>query len=201
MAGVADNFPVTARLGAIARVAIAGLLTASCASTGGTPRPFPTPGERPPTDAERPDLAEIPAPGEDRAADPDSPPGPVDGFLVAGMALQFRGTPYRYGGASPDAGFDCSGLVQYVFGQYGVAVPRDVSAQYRFGSRIGIDAVRPGDLLFFAIEGRDASHVAIAISSRQFVHAPNSNGVVRVEALNSNYWEPRYLGARRVLGD
>lgn len=124
---------------------------------------------------------------------------PLDGFLVAGRALAYRGTPYRFGGTDPETGFDCSGLVQYVFGQYGISVPREVQAQYRVGAKIGPAEVRPGDLLFFATEGHDASHVAIAISALQFVHAPNSTGVVRVEALNADYWNSRYLGARRIV--
>jgi cell wall-associated NlpC family hydrolase len=169
----------------IPAIVLAAVWAAACASTGGVPRPFPTPGPRPPAAAP---PAPSPAAG-----------GPVDGFVVAGTALQYRGTPYRFGGADPAAGFDCSGLVQYVYAQHGVAVPRDVQEQYHTGSRVRPQDVQPGDLLFFATEGRDASHVAIAISSRQFVHAPSSNGVVRVEALNAGYWSARYLGARRLL--
>lgn len=184
------------RLRAVLLAALVGGLAAGCASTGGTPRPFPTPGA-------------------DRAAGEPSPPGPaapglesrgpapLDGFVIAGAALRFRGTPYQYGGSDPDSGFDCSGLVQYVYGQYGIHVPRDVASQYHAGTRIARNEVRPGDLFFFETEGqgRGASHVAIAISAQQFVHAPSSDGVVRVEALDSSYWAPRYLGARRLLSD
>jgi cell wall-associated NlpC family hydrolase len=123
----------------------------------------------------------------------------VDGFSVAGAALQFRGTPYRLGGTEPEGGFDCSGLVHYVYARYGIAVPRDVRSQYEVGTRIVEEDIQPGDLLFFETEGSGASHVAIAISSRQFVHAPNSRGVVRVEMLTSDYWSSRYLGARRII--
>lgn len=112
--------------------------------------------------------------------------------------MQFLGTPYRLGGTDPVEGFDCSGLVQYVYAYYGIAVPRDVRSQYLAGLK-EVDEILPGDLLFFATEQRDASHVALAINSRQFVHAPNSRGVVRVENLSSGYWNKRYLGARRVL--
>jgi cell wall-associated NlpC family hydrolase len=103
------------------------------------------------------------------------------------------------GGTEPEGGFDCSGLVHYVFAQYGVAVPRDVRSQYQVGWKIRDDDIQPGDLLFFETEGSGASHVAIAISSRQFVHAPNSRGVVRVEMLTSDYWSSRYLGGRRII--
>jgi cell wall-associated NlpC family hydrolase len=123
----------------------------------------------------------------------------VDGYSVAGAALQFRGTPYRSGGTEPEGGFDCSGLVHYIFARYGIAVPRDVRSQYQVGSRIDNADIQPGDLLFFETEGGGASHVAIAISSHQFVHAPNSRGVVRVEMLTSDYWSSRYLGARRII--
>ena len=113
--------------------------------------------------------------------------------------MGFRGVPYRLGGADP-SGFDCSGLVQYVFAQYGMSVPRVVEEQYEVGDRIRPRDVKPGDLLFFNTKnrGRGASHVAIAIGNDSFVHAPNSTGVVRIEALSSSYWGPRYIGARRM---
>jgi len=113
--------------------------------------------------------------------------------------MGFRGVPYRLGGADP-AGFDCSGLVQYVFAQYGVAVPRVVEQQYEIGDKIRPSEIKPGDLIFFNTKkkGDDASHVAIAISKDSFVHAPNSSGVVRIETLASTYWGSRYLGARRI---
>ena len=113
--------------------------------------------------------------------------------------MGFRGVPYRLGGADP-AGFDCSGLVQYVFAQYGVAVPRVVEQQWEIGDKIRPSEITPGDLIFFNTtrRGDDASHVAIAISKDSFVHAPNSSGVVRIETLGSAYWGSRYLGARRI---
>jgi cell wall-associated NlpC family hydrolase len=116
---------------------------------------------------------------------------------VAEFALAFRGVPYRSGGADP-AGFDCSGLVQYVFAQYGIIVPRVVEEQWQVGDKIKSSQIKPGDLLFFSSKGPGASHVAIALDSERFVHAPNSTGVVRVEALSSSYWGSHYLGARRI---
>jgi cell wall-associated NlpC family hydrolase len=120
-----------------------------------------------------------------------------DGRAVAEFALAFRGVPYRFGGADP-AGFDCSGLVQYVFAQYGINVPRIVEQQWQVGDKIKLDDVKAGDLLFFSTKGPGASHVAIALDSGRFVHAPNSTGVVRVEALSSSYWGSRFVGARRI---
>lgn len=158
------------------------VLATGCASTGAVPHPFPTPSP--------------PAPDS-----PQSVPDlrfPLDGYLIAGAALQLRGTPYRLGGADPRNGFDCSGLVQYVYSQHGIAVPRDVRSQYLATQKIDDDDIQPGDLLFFATEGPQVSHVAIAISSDQFVHAPTTNGVIRVEMRKSDYWSPKYLGARRV---
>ena len=122
-----------------------------------------------------------------------------DGRKVAEFALGFRGVPYRLGGTDPE-GFDCSGLVQYVFAQYGIDVPRIVEQQYEIGDKIKPAQIKPGDLLFFNTKrrGDDASHVAIAIGGDGFVHAPNSTGVVRVETLSSDYWGSRYMGARRI---
>ena len=113
--------------------------------------------------------------------------------------MGFRGVPYRLGGADP-AGFDCSGLVQYVFAQYGLAVPRVVEQQYEIGDKVRPSDIKPGDLIFFHTNrgSDDASHVAIAIGGDNFVHAPNSTGVVRIETLGSAYWGSRYVGARRI---
>lgn len=113
--------------------------------------------------------------------------------------MGLRGVPYRLGGADP-TGFDCSGLVQYVFAQYGIAMPRVVDQQWEIGDKVKPSKIEPGDLIFFDTErwGRGASHVGIAIGPDSFVHAPNSNGVVRVETLGANYWGARYVGARRV---
>lgn len=186
-------------------VVLAGAYGAGCASSGAIPRPFPTPSPKTAQPASPPAAAtatDSETTAFEESSDAAGIPVPlrIDGFLVAGRALQFRGAPYRLGGADPQDGFDCSGLVQYVYREYGMAVPRDVRSQWHAGHKIKDDEIEPGDLLFFATEGHDASHVAIAISSRQFVHAPNTNGVVRVEMLTSEYWGSRYLGARRFIG-
>jgi cell wall-associated NlpC family hydrolase len=151
--------------------------TAACASTGATPRPFPTPGGAP--------AARAPAP---RGGAPDT-------YALTGTALALRGVPYRNGGTDP-AGFDCSGFVWYVFGQHGLALPRTVPEQFRAG-RPATGALQPGDLVFFSTVAAGPSHVGIALGSDEFVHAPSSTGVVRVERLTSPYWSSRYLGARR----
>jgi cell wall-associated NlpC family hydrolase len=112
--------------------------------------------------------------------------------------LTFRGTPYRNGGSDP-TGFDCSGFVQWVYAQHGTRLPREVRDQYRAGEEIDADEVQPGDLVFFETVAKGASHVGIAIGAGEFVHAPSSRGVVRVENYTGGYWARRWVGARRVL--
>jgi peptidoglycan DL-endopeptidase CwlO len=124
--------------------------------------------------------------------DPSSSPSPV-----VATALAFQGVPYRNGGADP-AGFDCSGLVAYVFAQHGLTLPRTAAEQFNLGVQIDPTGLLAGDLVFFSTIAPGPSHVGIVVSSTQFVHAPSSNGVVRVEYLTSAYWSSRYIGARRV---
>lgn len=112
-------------------------------------------------------------------------------------ALALRGTPYRNRGADP-TGFDCSGFVQYVFGRSGLALPREVREQFEIGTPVKRNEIRPGDLVFFTTIAPGASHVGLAIDDQQFVHAPSSKGVVRVERMDLPYWSGRFLGARRI---
>jgi cell wall-associated NlpC family hydrolase len=140
------------------------------------------------------------APGSGAAARRDAPGAAnadLDAYALTGTALALRGSPYRNGGSDP-SGFDCSGFTQYVFAQHGVALPRDVRAQYRVGKSVKPDDLAAGDIVFFTTTEPGPSHVAIAIGGDEFVHAPSSTGVVRVEHLSSTYWSPRFLGARRV---
>jgi cell wall-associated NlpC family hydrolase len=113
-------------------------------------------------------------------------------------AMDFLGVPYRNGGSDP-SGFDCSGLVQWVFARHGTMLPRETKDQYRVGRGVDLRDVQPGDLIFFETVSRGASHVGIVIGEGRFIHAPNSNGVVRVEPYTANYWIRRYVGARRVI--
>jgi peptidoglycan DL-endopeptidase CwlO len=167
-------------------VAIA-VATSACASTGAVPRPFPVPGGMV--------VAPSPASGPAIASRPSGTG--VDGYALVGTALSLRGAPYRNGGSDP-SGFDCSGFTQYVFAQYGVALPREVREQFRQGTPVEARDLAPGDLVFFATTDPSVSHVAIVVGGDQFVHAPSSTGVVRVERLSSSYWSPRYLGAKRI---
>jgi cell wall-associated NlpC family hydrolase len=136
----------------------------------------------------------VPEPSPSPAAEPSS----QDGYALAGTALSFRGLHYRSGGSSPASGFDCSGLVWYVFAQHGLQVPRTVAEQYRVGSNVESRDLRAGDLVFFNTTGSGASHVGILIGGDEFVHAPNAAGEVRVERLGATYWADRFVGARRI---
>jgi cell wall-associated NlpC family hydrolase len=157
-------------------------LSGACAARGGEPVPRPFPG------ASLPPSAAEPAPG---------PTAPGTAPALVSTALRFRGVPYRNGGSDP-SGFDCSGFIQYVFGQLGTLLPREVREQYQVGRAVDLDDVEAGDLLFFQTVGRGASHVGLVIGGGEFVHAPSSRGVVRVERYDADYWARRFIGARRV---
>ena len=178
------------------------VLATGCATTGAVPRPFPGAHPAPATPAPGAPPDGVPAPGASTipaAAAELLPPALLDtpGSMALASALGFQGVRYRSGGSNP-SGFDCSGLVQYVFAQHGIALPRDVRSQYQVGYEIDTQELRPGDLLFFKTASDGASHVAIAIDGLRFVHAPNSKGVVRVDRLSTPYWSRRLLGARRI---
>jgi cell wall-associated NlpC family hydrolase len=128
------------------------------------------------------------------AADP-VPVAPVPDVIAT--AMRYLGVPYRNGGSDP-SGFDCSGFVQWVFAQLGTALPREVHRQFDVGVTVDHDDIQPGDLVFFETVARGASHVGIALDGETFIHAPSSNGVVRIERYTSDYWKKRYLGARRL---
>jgi cell wall-associated NlpC family hydrolase len=121
----------------------------------------------------------------------------VDGYALSGTALSLRGAPYRSGGVDP-SGFDCSGLVRYVYEQHGVAMPRETREQFRVGKTVNRGQLEAGDLVFFSTTAPGASHVGIMIGGDQFVHAPSERGVVRVENLSAQYWASRFVGAKRV---
>ena len=175
------------RLVAVALVAALGLAAGACASTGYSPRPFPVPGgSKPPTETT---VAPVAHPSV----------RDVDMYAVTGTALSLRGAPYRNGGGDP-TGFDCSGFTQYVFGQHGVALPREVREQFRAGSDVEPKALTAGDLVFFSTVAPGPSHVAISLGGDEFIHAPSSAGVVRVERLSAQYWASRFVGARRIAG-
>jgi len=121
-----------------------------------------------------------------------APPSRYGG--VVGIAMQYLGTPYRWGGSSPSTGFDCSGFVMYVFSRVGVSLPRVVSAQYRVGKPVSRSALRPGDIVFFDGLGHDG----IYIGGGRFVHSPSSGDVVKISSIHDSWYHSRWVGARRV---
>jgi cell wall-associated NlpC family hydrolase len=119
---------------------------------------------------------------------------------VALQALAHLGTPYRVGGLSPQTGFDCSGLVAYVYREgAGLALPRNTFDLSVLGQPVERGSLRPGDLVFYNTQRREYSHVGIYLGEDRFIHAPSSGGEVRVESLRADYWVRRYNGARRVI--
>jgi cell wall-associated NlpC family hydrolase len=171
-------------------ILLSGLAVSACASTGGArPLPFPEPASKP--------AIFVPAPNDAAGLEPSATSFSTASFLAAAEKLQ--GVPYHLGGDSPKTGFDCSGYTKYVFGLYRIALPRTVAEQLTAGKPAG-SAIRPGDLLFFRMNGPQSpvSHVALALSGDEFIHAPGADGAVRTERL-SPYWRSRLVTARRIL--
>lgn len=108
------------------------------------------------------------------------------------------GTPYLYGGKSPVEGFDCSGLTHYAHHQAGLAIPRTAAAQHRAARPVARSRLRPGDMVFFKT-GPDAYHVGLMIDDKRFVHASTSRSRVRVDHLDTPYWNRHFIGAGTYL--
>jgi cell wall-associated NlpC family hydrolase len=111
---------------------------------------------------------------------------------VVGIALQYLGIPYVWGGSSPSTGFDCSGFVAYVFAQVGVSLPHHAASIYGYGTPVSRDQLAPGDLVFFSGLG----HMGIYIGGNQFVHAPHTGDVVKISSMDERWGS--YDGARRL---
>ncbi|WP_158935388.1 NlpC/P60 family protein [Burkholderia sp. S171] len=115
------------------------------------------------------------------------------------QAMSLVGVPYRWGGNTPEAGFDCSGLVRYVVDRAAsVNLPRTTADMSVRGESIEPDEVAPGDLIFFNTTGRPHSHVGIYVGKLRFVNAPSTGGTVRLDYLTNPYWAKRFDGIRRV---
>jgi cell wall-associated NlpC family hydrolase len=114
-------------------------------------------------------------------------------------ALSLTGTPYKYGGTSPDSGFDCSGFVGHVFKHtMGKTLPRSSDEISRVGVIQKAGSLRPGDLVFYNTLNKTFSHVGIYLGDGQFIHSPSSGKVVAVVNMSEPYWQKRYNGARRI---
>ena len=119
------------------------------------------------------------------------------GNEVALYALGLIDTGYRFGGKNPEAGLDCSGMVSYIYSQAAGLSVRGSAADIARSSRpIERDALRPGDLVFFNTRNRPFSHVGIYLGDARFIHAPSSNGRVRIDRLSDSYYAQRFEAAR-----
>ena len=144
---------------------------------------------------------------------PHSKPGPLPRFSpstyhrgavgpndILFRAIALVGTPYRYGGNTPEGGFDCSGLVAYVYRDVaGIVLPRTSGEISEIEApAIDRDRLQSGDLVFFHHRLRSVSHVGIYVGEGRFVHAPNEGGTVRLDRLDDAYWKDHYSGAKRI---
>ena len=122
---------------------------------------------------------------------------PAQAQDVTLYAMNLVGTPYRYGGNTPEGGFDCSGLIGHVYQtNAGLVPPRTTAKLQSWGKPVPVDQVRMGDLVVF-LKGDTANHAGIYVGSGRFVHAPSSGGVVRLDSLTSKYWAAQPLVVRR----
>jgi cell wall-associated NlpC family hydrolase len=119
------------------------------------------------------------------------PPGQYGG--VVGIAMQYLGIPYRWGGASPSTGFDCSGFVMYVFAKVGVSLPHNAAMQYGYGAPVSRANLQAGDVVFF----NGLGHNGIYIGGNQFIHSPHTGDVVKISSL-TGWYDYTFYGARRM---
>lgn len=134
-----------------------------------------------------------------RHSDVSSYSEPRSPTLVS-TALDVLGVKYKYGGESPNTGFDCSGLVSYAAEKsLGLKLPRRSADMARLGVSVKRSELKKGDLVFFNTRGARYSHVGIYLGNQKFVHAPRTGAVVRIEDMTISYWKKRYNGARRLV--
>jgi cell wall-associated NlpC family hydrolase len=168
-----------AMLARFALLSLAALL-AACSNRA----PAPAPSSKPPVSFSQ---------------QPASSPAADD---VLFRAIGLVGTPYRWGGNTPDSGFDCSGLIGYVYRDAaGISLPRTTRDMIVMRApNVDINALQSGDLVFFATNGgSQVSHAGIYVGEGRFVHAPSTGGTVRLDYLSSSYWAKAYLQAKRVI--
>ncbi len=125
--------------------------------------------------------------------------GPISSTVkaITEEAKKYVGVPYQFGGTTPK-GFDCSGFIQYVFNKKGIFLPRSADDQYMAGRKISLNALEPGDLVYFQTYTKGISHSGLYLGDGYFISATSSRGVA-VATMKSGYWHDRYLGANRVL--
>jgi cell wall-associated NlpC family hydrolase len=153
--------------------------------------------EQQPADTATTSQPSSPAPQPSSQPPSPSPPAPAPssrGARAAQIALRYLGIPYRWGGASPSTGFDCSGFTMFVYRQVGVSLPHYTVAQYGYGRAVSRGALAPGDLVFF----NGLSHVGIYIGGGRFVHSPHTGDVVKISSLSDSWYASTWVGARRL---
>lgn len=126
-------------------------------------------------------------------------PRAKSGAAVVATAKTQIGRPYKYGGASPKTGFDCSGLIAWSYKQHGINVPRQTKDQVVYGKAVKKSQLRPGDIVVFRISSRSGYHTGLYSGKGKFVHSPSSGKKIREDSITTDYWKRRYVSARRVL--
>lgn len=133
------------------------------------------------------------------AGEPEIHDAPNTSTELTNYAVSLLGVPYRYGGNSPDSGFDCSGYVAHVYRHVsGIELPRTSHEMSRVGRSVRNDELQPGDLVFFNTLRRKFSHVGIYLGDNNFIHSPSSGGSIRIDELDNPYWRRAYNGARHI---
>lgn len=126
-------------------------------------------------------------------------PAPLAAEVVL-YSLSLTGTRYKFGGDSPDKGFDCSGLIRHVYQQVaGLWLPRSASAINAVATKISLDELQPGDVVFFNTLKRAYSHVGIYLGNQRFIHAASTGRSTQVSTMTDKYWLQRYNGAGRLI--
>jgi hypothetical protein len=176
----------------------AAIACSGCATTRAPPRPSSEAFAIPDVGPVVVEPLPLPLP---QPTKPAATAGSDPGSDIALRAMAYLGVPYRFGGDTPDSGFDCSGFVRWVYReQPNVELPRASQEMARFAApSVEPQALRAGDLVFFRIRGSRISHVGIYIGDERFVHAPSRGGRVRIDRLDDRYWQRRFAGAKRVL--
>jgi cell wall-associated NlpC family hydrolase len=143
--------------------------------------------------ATNPKLPDLPSPSNHQR-----PTTPARKAVIQ-TALSLLGTPYRFGGTTPQ-GFDCTGFINYVYRHsVDIVLPRESHNLIRAGKPISATDLQPADLVYFKIERQKPLHVGIYIGNGKFIHAPSSKGRVNIQSLGMDYWRDRFIAARRVI--